>query len=107
MAPPFSESQKVVTLPLFQPPPPSPLLVSDKSLSKAWSIGARRGPGEEMSHPLSLSRLPLRAGVGWGEGGGENPIRSQEQGNRVLAAYKPLNVSILVNLKAVIFLFPA
>ena len=30
MTPPFSESQKVVTLPLF--PPPSPLLISDKSL---------------------------------------------------------------------------
>ena len=29
MTPPFSESQKVVTLPLF--PPPSPLLISDKS----------------------------------------------------------------------------
>ena len=33
MTPPFSESQKVVTLPLFPPPPPSlPLLISDKSL---------------------------------------------------------------------------
>ena len=31
MTPPFSESQKVVTLPLF--PPPSPLLISDKSLN--------------------------------------------------------------------------
>ena len=31
MTPPFSESQKVVTLPLFQPP--FPLLISDKSLS--------------------------------------------------------------------------
>ena len=31
MTPPFSESQKVVTLPLF--PPPSPLLISDKSLA--------------------------------------------------------------------------
>ena len=31
MTPPFSESQKVVTLPLF--PPPSPLLISDKSLT--------------------------------------------------------------------------
>ena len=30
MTPPFSESQKVVTLPLF--PPPSPLLISDQSL---------------------------------------------------------------------------
>ena len=30
MIPPFSESQKVVTLPLF--PPPSLLLISDKSL---------------------------------------------------------------------------
>ena len=30
MTPPFSESQKVVTLPLF--PPPSPVLISDKSL---------------------------------------------------------------------------
>ena len=30
MTPPFSESQKVVTLPLFPPPPP--LLISDKSL---------------------------------------------------------------------------
>ena len=39
MAPPFPESQKVVTLPLFPPPPPSSsssLLVSDKSLTKAW-----------------------------------------------------------------------
>ena len=32
MTPSFSESQKVVTLPLF-PPPPSPLLISDKSLT--------------------------------------------------------------------------
>ena len=30
VTPPFSESQKVVTLPLFPPPPP--LLISDKSL---------------------------------------------------------------------------
>ena len=30
MTPPFSESQKFVTLPLF--PPPLPLLISDKSL---------------------------------------------------------------------------
>ena len=30
MTPPFSESQKVVNLPLFPPPPP--LLISDKSL---------------------------------------------------------------------------
>ena len=36
--PPFSESQKVVTLPLFPPsPPPSPLLISDKSLKKIFS----------------------------------------------------------------------
>ena len=40
-------------------------------------------------------------------GGWENPIPSYEQGNRVLAANKPLKVSILVSLKAVIFLFPA
>ena len=33
MTPPFSEPQKVVTLPLF--PPPLPLLISDKSLSAA------------------------------------------------------------------------
>ena len=33
MTPPFSESQKVVTLPLF--PPPLPLLISDKSLMAA------------------------------------------------------------------------
>ena len=32
MTPPFSESQKVVNLPLF--PPPLPLSISDKSLSK-------------------------------------------------------------------------
>ena len=31
MTPPFSESQKVVTLPLF--PTPSPLLISDKFLT--------------------------------------------------------------------------
>ena len=31
MTPPLSESQKVVTLPLF--PPPSALLISDKSLT--------------------------------------------------------------------------
>ena len=34
MTPPFSESQKVVTLPLFPPPPP---LISDKSLkANVW-----------------------------------------------------------------------
>ena len=33
MTPPFFESQKVVTLPLFPPPPPLPLLESDKSLN--------------------------------------------------------------------------
>ena len=33
MTPPFSESQKVVTLPLFPPPPPYPLLISEKSLN--------------------------------------------------------------------------
>ena len=33
MTPPFSESQKVVSLPLFPPPPPLPLLISGKSLS--------------------------------------------------------------------------
>ena len=32
MTPPFSESQKVVTLPPFPPPPPPLLLISDKSL---------------------------------------------------------------------------
>ena len=39
--------------------------------------------------------------------GGEHPIPSYEQVNRVLAANKPSKVSILVSLKAVIFLFPA
>ena len=48
-----------------------------------------------------------RSGGGDVGGGWENPIPSYEQGNRVLAANKPLKVSILVSLKAVIFLFPA
>ena len=39
--------------------------------------------------------------------GGENLIPSYEQVNGVLAANKPLKVSILVTLKAVIFFFPA
>ena len=37
MTPPFTESQKVVTLPLF-PPPPLPLVISDKSLRETASL---------------------------------------------------------------------
>ena len=40
MTPPFSESQKFVTLPLF-PPPPLPLLISDKSLGQRSKQRAR------------------------------------------------------------------
>ena len=39
--------------------------------------------------------------------GGEHLIPSYEQVNGVLAANKPLKVSILVTLKAVIYFFPA
>ena len=39
MTPPFSESQRVVTLPLF--PPPSPLLISDKSLKTAHDTATK------------------------------------------------------------------
>ena len=53
MTPPFSESKKVVTLPLF--PPPTPLLISDKSL-----IQQLRLPRRIRQNPwLHAARLPF------------------------------------------------
>ena len=53
MTPPFSESKKVVTLPLF--PPPTPLLISDKSLIQQLRLPRRI----RQNSWLHAARLPF------------------------------------------------
>ena len=57
MTPPFSESQKVVALPLF--PPPSPLLISDKSLICTKGIWRPRAQVNCCRSALTLAGLVL------------------------------------------------
>ena len=54
MTPPFSESQKVVTLPLFPPPPP--LLISDKSMSSLGVFSDECSSFLDMMHDIGIDK---------------------------------------------------